>query len=90
MNENDWKLAIIQADIMLSDILDTLHLPGDTMVDKMKAIERSDFTTIDLAWEAHKIRNQIAHEGSDFPLNQREARRVVELYRRVFEEFKII
>ncbi len=89
-NENDWRLAILEADIILADLLGMLSLPGDTIADKLKAIEQSDFTTIDKAWEAHKVRNQIAHEGADFQLSQREARRVVELYRVVFEEFKII
>ena len=90
LNENDWKLAIIEADIMLSDILDKLQLPGDTMGEKMKAVEKSDFTTIDLAWEAHKIRNSVAHEGSDFVLTAHEARRVIGLYKAIFEEFQII
>lgn len=90
LNESDWKLAIIEADIMLSEIINTLQLVGDTMGEKMKAIEKSDFTTIDNAWEAHKIRNQIAHEGSDYMLTQREARRVISLYRTVFEEFQVI
>lgn len=90
LNENDWRLAIMEADIMLGEILDNLFLPGETMGEKMKMVEKSDFTTIDLAWEAHKIRNQIAHEGSDFALTSREARRVIDLYKQVFDEFKII
>lgn len=90
LNENDWRLAIIEADTMLDSLIQKMSLPGDTMGEKMKAIEKSDFNTIDLAWEAHKIRNQIAHEGSNFMLSQREARRVIELYRAVFEEFYII
>lgn len=89
-NENDWKLAIIEADIMLDNLLDKLNLPGDTIGDKLKSVEKSDFLTINNAWEAHKIRNQIAHEGSDFALNQREVKRVVDLYKSVFEEFQII
>ncbi len=89
-NQNDWRQAIMEADIVLDRMLDTLHLPGDTMADKLKAVEKSDFTTIDLAWEAHKVRNQIAHEGSDFQLSAREVKRVIELYRQVFDEFKII
>jgi len=89
-NESDWKLAVIECDIMLDDILDKLHLPGDTMGEKMKAVEKSDFTTIDNAWEAHKIRNQVAHEGSEYILTQHEARRVVALYQTVFEEFQIL
>jgi len=90
LNENDWRLAILEADIMLSDLLDQLSLPGDTMGDKLKAVERSDFTTIDNAWEAHKVRNRIAHDGADFLLNQHEAKRVIGLYQTVFEQFGII
>lgn len=89
-SQNDWRHAILEADIMLDDLLDKLGLPGETMGDKLKAVEKSDFTTIDSAWEAHKVRNQIAHEGGDFVLTQREARRVIDLYKKVFEEFEII
>ncbi|MEQ1561666.1 MAG: hypothetical protein ABL899_03025 [Nitrospira sp.] len=89
-NENDWKLAIIEADIMLGGLLDNMLLPGDTIGDKLKAVEKSDFTTVDNAWEGHKIRNQIAHEGEKYVLNKREARRVIDLYRTVFEEFEIV
>lgn len=88
--ESDWRLAIIEADIMLSDMLDKLALPGDTIGDKLKAVEKSDFTTIDSAWEAHKIRNQIAHEGASFMLNHRETKRVIGLFETVFKEFRII
>ncbi len=90
VNVNDWKQAILQADIMLADILDRMALPGVTIGDKLKAVEKSDFTSIENAWEAHKIRNQIAHEGTDFILSQHEALRVVNLYKTVFEEFQVI
>ena len=36
------------------------------------------------------FRNQIAHEGSAFELNQHEVRRIIDLYKQVFEEFQII
>lgn len=87
---SDWRLAIIEADIILSELLDKMNLPGETIGDKLKAVEKSDFLSIESAWEAHKIRNQIAHEGSEFLLNDREARRVIDLYRQVFEEFYLI
>ncbi len=89
-NENDWRQSIIEADIMLANLLEVLGLPGDTMGDKLKAVEKSDFLTIDQAWEAHKVRNQIAHDGVDFKISQRETKRVISLYEEIFEEFKII
>lgn len=90
LNENDWRQAIMEADIMLGDLLDAMGLPGDTIGEKLKTVEKSDFLTVDLAWEAHKFRNNIAHEGSNFLINEREVKRVIDLYRQVFEEFHVI
>ncbi len=87
---NKWKLAIIEADIILNDLLDSLNLPGDTIGEKLKAVDTSDFRSIEDAWEAHKIRNAIAHEGSEFLINEREAQRVIGLYEKVFSEFEMI
>ncbi len=85
-----WKLAILEGDIILGELLDNLNLPGDGIGEKLKAVEPKEFNTLDMAWEAHKIRNAIAHEGSDFHITQREAKRIVGLYKKVFEEFDII
>ncbi len=88
-NESDWRVAIIEADTMLEEMLDKMRYHGENIGEKLRAIEESDFTTLSQAWEAHKIRNKIAHEG-DFVLTKREARRVIDLYRQVFEEFHYI
>ncbi len=89
-NSSDWKLAILECDIMLSDLLEKMGYLQESIGEKLKAIEPSDFTNIELAWEAHKIRNAIAHEGSDYLINEREAKRVVGLYEAVFREFELI
>ncbi len=89
-NQADWRLAIIEADIMLGELLDAQGYTGETIGDKLKKIEISDFQTLNEAWEAHKVRNQIAHEGSDFLISEREARRIINLFRQVFEEFRYI
>ena len=89
-NPNDWRLAVLEADIILDDIVETMYLPGETLGERLKSVERSDFQTIDQAWEAHKMRNKLAHEGGDYVLTQREAKRIVGLYKQVFEEFHAI
>jgi hypothetical protein len=80
----------LEADIMLNELLDLQAYRGETMADKMKQVERGDWKTIDLAWEAHKMRNAIAHQGSMQRLSEREARRVIGLYEQVFKEFKFV
>lgn len=89
-NQNDWALAIISADVILGDLLDGMNLLGDTIGEKLKVVEKGDFHTLDNAWEAHKIRNAIAHSDFDFQINQREVKRVIALYETVFKEFSII
>ncbi len=89
-NSSDWRLAIIEADIMLEDMLYTEGYHGESIGDKLKAVDRSEMLTLDNAWEAHKIRNNIAHGGSNYDLTERDAKRAIMLYESVFKEFKVI
>lgn len=86
-NTSDWRQAIIEADVMLEDMLDKMGYPGVSIGDKLKNIEESDFITLDKAWEAHKVRNRIAHDGIGYKLAYDEVSRVIDLYRDVFKEF---
>jgi hypothetical protein len=89
-NLNDWKQAIIESDIMLDEMLDKMGYHGESLGDKLKQIEASDFLTLNQAWEAHKVRNQIAHKGSNYTLSRDEAEKVIDLYGEVFKEFYYI
>lgn len=89
-NSSDWRQSILEADIMLEELLRDLGYPGDSMGEMLKAVEKEDFLSLEEAWEAHKIRNTIAHSGGEFQLNQRETRRVIGLYEKVFREFDIV
>lgn len=87
---SDWRLAILECDIILDEMLTKMSYHGETLSDKLKTVEKSDFLSIDKAWEAHRVRNAVAHEGSNFKITDREARRVVGLYEEVFREFHYI
>ncbi len=89
-NEGDWRRAILEADIMLADLLTNSGYQGDTIADQLRNANRLQFTTLDLAWEAHKVRNAVAHLGEAFPLTERDVHSTMDLYRRVFEEFSVV
>ena len=89
-NPNDWKLAIIEADVMLERMLEEAGYAGNTIADRLRSVSNRSFTTIDDAWQAHRVRNQIAHGGADFVLTQKIARETLIQYQRVFQEFGII
>ena len=88
--ESDWRLAVLEADVLLDEMVSNMGYHGDSLGEKLKGVEKSDFTTLDQAWEAHAVRNRIAHEGAAFTLTEREAKRIVKLYEDVFKEFQYI
>lgn len=82
-----WRIGIMEADNLLLEVLNEKGYQGDGVGEKLKS---ASFKTIDLAWDAHKVRNRIAHEGSDFQLTERETKRAFMLYESVFRDLKAI
>lgn len=82
-----WRIGIMEADNLLFEILREKGYQGEGLGEMLK---NASFRTVDLAWDAHKIRNRIAHEGSDFQLTEREAKRAFILYESVFRDLKAI
>jgi len=86
-NETDWKFAVIEADNILDELVRKMGYDGEDLGERLKAVEPSDFQSLQSAWEAHKVRNQIVHESSGFKLTYAETKRVISLYEQVFREF---
>lgn len=89
-NPSDWRLGIIEADIYLDRLLDQRGFYGDTLSDKFKQITPEKLPSIQIAWEAHKVRNRIAHDGADFVLTMPESRRILSYYEIVFRDLEVI
>lgn len=87
---SDWRLAIIEADIYLDRLLDTKGYGGDTLGDKLKNLTNERLASLQIAWEAHKVRNRIAHDGAAFVLTMPEARRVLSYFEIVFRDLGAI
>ena len=85
-NPNDWRLAIIEADIMLEEALSEIGLAGNTIGEKLKGASSEQLRSLDDAWKAHRVRNEIAHAGADFVLTQRLAQETINQFQRVFVE----
>lgn len=88
-NSSDWKVSIFEADVILDEMLIGMGYAGDNLGERLKAVEPSDFLTLQSAWRAHKVRNSLAHDGA-YVLDQREAKRVIAWFEEVFKEFEFI
>lgn len=79
VNESEWKLAIIEADKLIDDLLSRKGYQGESMAERLSLLTKREFKSLDLLWEAHKVRNRITHK-LDFKINRNEALRVISYY----------
>ena len=89
-NPSDWRLAVIEADSILESLLEEKGIPGIGIGERLKNIAPGDLSTLQFAWEAHLVRNRIAHEGSDFEFTERDAQKTIRLYEMVFQEMGFV
>jgi preprotein translocase subunit SecG len=89
-NQNDWRLAILEADTILESLVDDLGFKGDTFGEKLKSIDKDKFKNLSSAWEAHNVRNRIAHEGIEFEISNHEAKRIIGIYEQIFRDYAYI
>ena len=89
-NESDWRIAVLEADSLLEETFKERGIVGDTMAELLEEATSNGYRSIQDAWDAHIIRNKIAHEGTDFPMSQVEGRRVIKLYQNIFEDLDVI
>ncbi len=89
-DEGNWRLAIMEADTILESALESKGISGQGIGEKLKNCTPGDLQSLQSAWEAHLVRNKIAHEGTNYPLSAREARRAITQFELVLKELRYI
>jgi hypothetical protein len=87
---DDWKLAIMEADSMLEDLTTELGFAGESLGEKLKNVDPGDFPMLQQAWDAHKVRNAIAHQGTQYELSHAVAQQTIEVFKQIFVSYKYI
>ena len=81
------RLAVIEADKILDDLLKKIGYVGGDMGERLKQITPVQLSNIDEVWEAHRVRNRIVHEP-DFKLTRMQAKRAIEIYQKALEDLE--
>jgi len=84
-NSADWVVAIFECDKILDGLLRERGYQGKDTGEMLKSIEPGKIKNLQEVWEAHKIRNKIAHEPG-FILEKRDARKAISQYEATFRE----
>lgn len=87
--EAEWKFAIIEADKIMEAVLEEAGFPGETIGERMTLIEKDQLVVIDELWQAHKLRNLIAHDPH-YQVKYAEARQAIEYYEKALRELGVL
>ena len=76
--ESEYKLAVIEADSTLDEILKKMGYSGETLGERLKQISPAVLPNVEELLEAHKIRNNIVHDP-DYRLDLDGARKTISI-----------
>ncbi len=88
-DENERKFAIIAADTLIEKILSLAGYEGENLGERLKKIEPSDLDSLNNLWEAHKVRNRIAHEAN-YRLSKEDAKSALKNFESALRELEFI
>lgn len=88
-DDNDLKIAIIQADNLLEESLRFAGVKGNNLGDRLKNLKQTDIPNLEQVWQAHKLRNQIAHEAN-FTLKRDLAERTLGIYEQALHNLGVL
>ena len=83
--DSDWKLAIIEADKLVDEVLQQSGFPGETMGERLMLMNPDRLTSLQDLWDAHKLRNLLVHE-MDYHIQNEQARGAINAFERVLRE----
>ena len=82
------KIAIIEADKLVDNVLKSMLIPGDTMGERLKAAGYK-YRNLRDVWPAHRIRNRLVHE-TDYELRGGDTKRTLEDFRRALQVLNVM
>lgn len=88
-DQSEYKVAIIEADGMLNEILQKMGFIGKSLDDKLKQLDSNILSNIDQVWEAHNLYNDIINDP-DFKLGKEETQKVLNIYEQALKELQIL
>lgn len=86
--KSDYKLAVIEADGVLDEVLKKVGYKGENLEAKLKQLSPVHYPDLDKMQEVHRIRNDIVRDP-DYQLGLGEAKRALAVYKKILEELEV-
>jgi len=83
--ESEYKLAVIEADSIVNDILKRIGFKGETLGEKLEKLTVTILPNLEQTKQAHKSRNEIIH-NTDYKLDLNEAKKILNVYEQALRD----
>ena len=83
--ESEYKLAVIEADSLLDEVLKKIGYEGETLGERLKKVPPDILPGIEQVWDAHKTRNNIVHDP-DYRLSFDGAKKAITIYEKALTD----
>ncbi len=88
-NEAEYKLAIMEADSILDEVLRKMNIAGENLTERLEKISPVIIPNLTDIKRAHQVRNNIVHDP-DYRLTLNEARTILAIYEAAFQSLDLI
>lgn len=87
--ESEYKLAVIEADTMMDDILKKMGFAGETLGDRLTKVTTATVPNLMDITKSHQIRNNIVHDP-DYKLSLDQTRKTLSAYEKAFRDLQAL
>jgi len=84
----DFKLAILEADNFLDEILKKIGYEGEGLRERLNKLDPEIIPNLEEVLKAHKVRNSIVFDP-DYNLSLEEARNVIRIYEQALRDLEV-
>jgi len=88
-DESLYKVAIIEADNIIDDLIKRMKYKGENMGERLAGITPGQIDNIKELQKAHEIRNRIIHE-ENFKLTREQVEEVMGYYENFLRDFEVL
>ncbi|NCU41742.1 MAG: hypothetical protein EOM19_03385 [Candidatus Moranbacteria bacterium] len=88
-SSQDWKIAVLEADKIVEDILNKVGFSGENFRERIENVHPDSLEKREELLRAHSVRNAIIKD-SDYVLEKGEARETVQIYEEFLKDWEAL
>lgn len=88
-NMADWEAAVLEADVIIDDLIARMDYPGAHMEERLASIPKGQIDNMEALKEAHEIKKRIVQD-KDFKLDRVAAENAVLSYEHFLRLFEVL